>query len=192
MARFASMVRGMSALFMLKTRLVKRACSKRRTYLVISLSMRAIRPAGGVSERFRSRMPASLMPILTAMLWALAASIIRKMSSCFLMFPGFKRIFAAPASIASIALAGEKWMSAMRGTFTFWTILANAAVSALVGTAMRTSGQPAAASFLTWFTHRGMSVVGTLVIDWMMIGSVQPIFRESILTIAVVLLLIIW
>ena len=60
-------------------------------------------------------MLASLTPTRIATLCALAASMMRWMSSRLLTLPGFRRIFAAPPSMASMARAGLKWMSATSG-----------------------------------------------------------------------------
>ena len=185
MARFISIVRSVSALFALKTRFVKPAFSNMRTYFFSSLSIRDTRFELGISGRFKSRMLASLTPSRIAVLCIFAESIIRMMWRGFLMFPGLRRIFAAPASIASIARAGEKCMSAISGMAVFCTILAKAAVSAFVGTAIRMRSQPAVVRVFSCLRQRGMSVVGHLVMDWMAMGWPLPSLMGPMRTVVV-------
>ena len=114
-----------------------------------------------------------------------------KISFKFFIFPGLSRIFAAPASIASIARCGLKWMSAIRGTVTFWMILVKAVVSARVGTATRTSLHPVLTSCFICRTHPSTSVVRTFVIDWITTGYRDPIRSVPTCTVLVFLRLII-
>ena len=92
--------------------------SKIRTYFFISTSIKFILFEAGISSFFKSLMLASLIPIRIAVLCIFAASIIRSISDSFFIFPGLSLIFAAPASIASIARSALKWISAIRGTLT--------------------------------------------------------------------------
>jgi len=119
-------------------------------------------------------MLASLIPIRTAVPWARAESMIRRIAERSRMLPGLRRILAAPASMASTARSGLKWMSATTGTRTLRTMRAKAAVSAGLGTATRTISQPAAVSLRICRTHASTSVVETLVMDWTTMGAPPP------------------
>lgn len=75
-----------------------------------------------------------------------AFAISRTLSSNCLMFPGFTRTAAQPASIAAKTYFGWKWMSAITGIWDLRAITDNASASSCVGHATRTIWQPDAVS----------------------------------------------
>ncbi len=65
-------------------------------------------------------------------------------------------------------------MSAMTGICDFFAMAGSASASSDVGTATRTMSQPAVVSSAICCSVALMSVVGVVVIDWMLIGASPP------------------
>src|SRR5436309_524700 len=85
----------------------------------------------------------ALTPILIGTQAADAArAISATLSSNALMFPGFTRTAAQPASIAAKTYLGWKWMSAMTGICDLRAMSGSASASSCDGTATRTIWQP--------------------------------------------------
>ena len=91
------------------------------------------------------------------------------------MFPGLIRTAATPASIARSARLALKWMSAITGSGESRTIVFSASASSILGTAQRTTSQPAEASAAIWAVVAATSRVGVSVIDWTTTGAPPPI-----------------
>ena len=103
-----------------------------------------------------------------------ALAISPTLSSNFLMFPGFTRTAAQPASMAANTYRGWKWMSAMTGICDFLAIAGRASASSVSGTATRTIWQPAAVSSAICWSVALMSAVLVVVIDCTLTGESLP------------------
>src|SRR5438067_10816233 len=118
-----------------------------------------------LASRRLSSEPA-LTPILIGTQAADAArAISATLSSNALMFPGFTRTAAQPASIAAKTYLGWKWMSAMTGICDLRAMAGSASTSSADGTATRTIWQPAAVSSAICWSVLLTSAVGGVVID---------------------------
>jgi hypothetical protein len=103
-----------------------------------------------------------------------ACAISLTLSSNCLMFPGFTRTAAQPASIAAKTYLGWKWMSAMTGIVDFFAIAGSASTSSCDGTATRTIWQPDVASSAICCRVELTSAVRVVVIDCTDIGAPPP------------------
>src|SRR5215813_6944001 len=117
----------------------------------------------------------ALTPIRIGVPWSFAACAISLiLSSNFLMFPGFTRTAAQPASIAANTYLGWKWMSAMTGICDLRAICGRASASSWEGTATRTIWQPVAVSSAICCRVAFTSAVSVVVIDWTDTGAPPP------------------
>src|SRR5207245_3144604 len=127
-----------------------------------------------LASRRLSSEPA-LTPILIGTPAADAArAISATLSSKALMFPGFTRTAAQPASIAAKTYLGWKWMSAMTGICDLRAMSGSASASSCVGQATRTIWQPEAVSSAICWSVAPMSEVLVVVIDWTETGASPP------------------
>ena len=90
------------------------------------------------------------------------------------MFPGFRRMQCAPASIALSASVWLKWMSAMIGIGDWRTISLSASTSLSRGTATRTRSAPASATLRIWSIVAERFAVSVLVIVCTTTGAPPP------------------
>src|SRR6266487_3910246 len=119
-----------------------------------------------LASRRLSSEPA-LTPILIGTPAADAArAISATLSSKALMFPGFTRTAAQPASIAAKTYLGWKWMSAMTGICDLRAMSGSASASSCDGTATRTIWQPVAVSSAICCSVAFTSAVSVVVMDW--------------------------
>ena len=103
-------------------------------------------------------------PILIGMPRALAAPRTSWILSRLPMFPGLRRTFATPASMAFRANTWLKWMSATTGIDDRRTISFIASAASLSFTVTRTISHPASAAADIWATVASTSPVLHLVI----------------------------
>ena len=90
------------------------------------------------------------------------------------MLPGFTRTPAQPASIAANTYLGWKWMSAITGMPDFLAMAGSASASSWLGTATRTTWQPAAVSSAICCRVALTSAVSVVVIDCTDTGASPP------------------
>ncbi len=103
-----------------------------------------------------------------------ARAISLTLSSNCLMFPGFTRTAAHPASIAANTYLGWKWMSAITGIWDFLAMAGSASASSCDGTATRTIWQPEAVSSAICCSVAFTSAVSVVHIDWTLTGAPPP------------------
>ena len=152
--------------------------SKSRSSIISTNSTAARTSASTGSSRSRSCRCLGSEPELTPIRIGVPAAVARRATSATFsrppMFPGFRRMQCAPASIAFSASVWLKWMSAITGTADLATIVSSAAASLSRGTATRTSSQPASTMRPICARVASTSLVSVLVIDCTTTGAPPP------------------